>query len=72
MREGREGFRSSQLDLFAWRERNDDSAETLCHGGRPRDALQPNRWCQANANQSSKRPAIPFLGRQLTPFSQCG
>ncbi len=43
MREGREGFRSSQLDLFAWRERDGDSAETVGHGGRPRDALQPAR-----------------------------
>ena len=43
MGEGREGFRSSQLDLFAWRERDDNSAETVGHGGWPRDALQPNR-----------------------------
>ncbi len=34
MRERREGFRSSQLDLFAWRERDDNSAETVGHGGR--------------------------------------
>ncbi len=32
MREGREGTRSSQLDLFAWRERDDNSAETVGHG----------------------------------------
>ncbi len=43
MREGREGFRSSHLDLFAWRERDGNSTETVDHGGRPRDALQPNR-----------------------------
>jgi hypothetical protein len=43
MREGREGFRSSQLDLFAWPERDGNSAETVDHGGRPRDALQSNR-----------------------------
>ncbi len=42
MREGRESFRSSQLDLFAWRERDGDSAETAGHGGRPCDA-QPAR-----------------------------
>ncbi len=43
MREGREDFRSSQLDLFAWRERDCNSAETVGHGGRPRDAPQPKR-----------------------------
>jgi len=43
MRDGREGFRFSQLDLFAWRERDGNSAETVAHGGRPRDALEPNR-----------------------------
>jgi len=43
MREGREGFRSSQLDLFAWRLRDGDSAETVEHGGRPCDARQPAR-----------------------------
>ena len=43
MREGREGFRSSQLDLFAWHERDDNFAETVGHGGRPRDAPQSNR-----------------------------
>ena len=43
MREGREGIRSSQLDLFAWRERDDNSAETVGHGGWPCDTLQPNR-----------------------------
>ena len=43
MREGREGICSSQLDLFAWRERDDNSAETVGHGGWPRDALQPSR-----------------------------
>ena len=42
MREGRESFRSSQLDLFAWHERDGDSAETVGHGGRPCDA-QPAR-----------------------------
>jgi len=43
MREGREGFRSSQLDLFAWRVRDGNSAETVEHGGRPCDARQPAR-----------------------------
>jgi HEAT repeat protein len=43
MREDREGFRSSQLDLFAWRERDGNSAATVDHGGRLRDALEPNR-----------------------------
>ena len=43
MREGRKGFRSSQLDLFAWRERDGNSAETVAHGGRPRDVLEPHR-----------------------------
>ncbi len=43
MRESREGIRSSQLELFAWRERDGNSAETVDHGGRPRDTLQPNR-----------------------------
>ncbi len=43
MREGREGFRFSQLDLFAWRERDGNSAETVAHGGRRCDALEPNR-----------------------------
>ena len=32
------------------------------------DAAQ--RWCQANANQSPKRPTIPLSCRQLTPFGQ--
>ena len=43
MREAREGLRSSQLDLFAWRERDGDSAETMGHGGRPCDPPQPTR-----------------------------
>ena len=43
MREGRENVRSAQLDLFAWRERDGDSAETVGHAGRPCDALQPAR-----------------------------
>ncbi len=43
MRDGREGFRFSHLDLFAWRERDGNSAETVAHGGRLRDALEPNR-----------------------------
>ena len=43
MREGREGFRFSQLDLFGWRERDGNSAETVAHGGRRCDALEPNR-----------------------------
>jgi hypothetical protein len=43
MREGREDIRSAQLDLFAWRGRGGDSAETVGHGGRPCDALQPVR-----------------------------
>ena len=43
MREGREGFRSSQLDLFAWRERDGDSAETIGRGGRPCDPPRPAR-----------------------------
>ncbi len=41
MREARENIRSSQLDLFAWRGRDGDSAETIGHGGRPREPLQP-------------------------------
>ncbi len=43
MREGRENIRSSQLDLFSWRARDGDSAETVDHGGRPCDARQPAR-----------------------------
>ncbi len=43
MRQGREGFRSSQLDLFAWRERDGVSAETKGHGGPPCDPPQPTR-----------------------------
>lgn len=43
MREGRENIRSLQLDLFAWHERDSDSAETMGHGGPPRAALQPTR-----------------------------
>ena len=41
MREGRENIRSSQLDLFAWREWDGDSAETVGHGGRPCDVPRP-------------------------------
>ncbi len=43
MREGREGFRCSQLDLFAWRQPDGDSAGTMGHGGRPCDPPQPTR-----------------------------
>ena len=43
MREGREGFRPSQLDLFAWRERDRNPAETVDRGGRPCGAPQPDR-----------------------------
>ena len=39
MKESREGLRSSQLDLFAWRERDGHSFETVGLGGRPCDAL---------------------------------
>ncbi len=43
MRDGREESRSSQLDLFAWRERDGDCAETVGHGRRPFDPPQPSR-----------------------------
>ena len=43
MREGRESFRSSQLDLFAWSERDGTIAATVGYEGRPCDALQPAR-----------------------------
>ncbi len=39
MWKGQEGFGSSQLDLFAWRQRDGDSVETVGHGGRPCDPL---------------------------------
>ncbi len=43
MKEDREGVGSSQLDLFAWRERDENSIETVGLGGRPRDARRRNR-----------------------------
>ena len=43
MRDGREGVGSSQLDLFAWPERDSNSVETVGHGRRLRDARRPNR-----------------------------
>ena len=43
MEECRKDFRASQLDLFAWREPDGDSGETMGHGRRPCDPLQPTR-----------------------------
>jgi len=43
MREGREGFSTEQLDLFAWRERDRDTPETIGHGERRIDAPPPDR-----------------------------
>jgi len=43
LREGQAIIRSSQLDLFAWREWDGDPAETVAHGERPCDARQPIR-----------------------------
>ena len=43
MGEGRENIRSSQRDLFAWREWEGVSAETVGHEGRPCDTLPPTR-----------------------------
>jgi transposase len=33
-------------------------------------AAKRQGWCQANANQSPKRPTISLSCRQLTPFGQ--
>ena len=43
MREIREGTGASQLDLFAWHERDRGSAGTVTQAGRPRGAPRPNR-----------------------------
>ena len=43
MREGQEEIHSSQLDLFAWREQDSESAETVGCGGRPFELPQPSR-----------------------------
>ncbi len=60
MREARENIRSSQLDLFAWRERDGDSAETVGRGGRPRDAPRPNRIEPLDVGRKlGKRCSVP-------------
>jgi len=66
MREGREGFRSSQLDLFAWRERDCNFAETVGYGGQPREAAQPNRIEPLDVAAMTREALLSALEAQFT------
>jgi hypothetical protein len=65
MREGREGFRSSQLDLFAWRERDGNFTETVDHGGRLRDALEPNKTGPENVAAITPEALLSALDSRI-------
>ncbi len=65
MREDREHIRSSQLDLFSWREWDADPAETVGHGGRSCDALQPARTAPQDVAAMTQEVLLGALEWQL-------
>ena len=65
MREGREGFSTEQLDLFAWRERDRDTPEIIGHGERRIDAPPPDRTEPQDVAALSQEALLGALEAQV-------